>query len=474
MTYHIAVDIGASSGRLILADFKKNKWKLSELHRFKNDFHFSQGHDRWDVEELFRQIIVGLEKAKQRGIEKCTLGIDTWAVDYVLLKGGRALAQPIAYRDKRTEGAKEEVFVDTPAESIYKKTGIQFLNFNTLFQYVREDRELLKQAELSLLIPDYLAFRLTGKTVAEKTNASTTQLLNIHSGDYDQDLLELAGVRRRQLPELIDAGVFLGSLLDELQEDYHLPDVSVYAVASHDTASAVVGVPSLDKGFAFISSGTWSLIGAEVHEPIVTKDSYQANYTNEWGAYHTYRFLKNITGMWAVQEIARCLDYKYSYAKMAEEAASVKPFEQYVDLNDERFTNPENMILEIQSYCRENGEKIPETVGELTMCVYSNLALIYAEEWQRLESLTGKKYEVLHIVGGGSNVALLNQLTADAIGKPVLAGPSEATAVGNLLVQLIATGVFADLREARCFLREQTELTSYLPKSISHIPNLQK
>ena len=477
MTYHIAVDIGASSGRLILADVEERKWQLQEIHRFKNGFTRVDQHDRWDVEELFRQILGGLEKAKELGVGNCTLGIDTWAVDYVLLKDGKALAQPIAYRDKRTEKVMEKVFQKLPAKNIYEKTGIQFLNFNTLFQYVSEDPPLLEEADTSLLIPDYLAYRLTGRQVAEVSNASTTQLLNIHHRDYDYDLLDLAGIKASQLPDLVETGTYLGPLLRENFKDYKLPYVEVYAVATHDTASAVVGVPATSKDFAYISSGTWSLIGAELTSPIVTKESQEANYTNEWGAYQTYRFLKNITGMWTVQEIARCLDYQYSYAEMAEQASQVAPFEQYVNLNDERFTNPEQMIQEIQAYCRETGQKVPESVGELTMCVYSNLALIYGAEWKRLEKLTGKSFEALHIVGGGSNVALLNQLTANVIQKPVIAGPGEGTAIGNLLVQLIASGTFSNLGEARAFLKEEIPLKEFFPDftiETDHLKNFQQ
>ena len=464
MSYHVAVDIGASSGRLILAQVEEGGWELTEVHRFKNGFHREAGHDRWDSEELVEQILRGLEKVKEAGVDSCTLGIDTWAVDYVLIKDGQPLANPVAYRDARTEGSIEEVFSQLPAESIYQKTGIQFLAFNTLFQYRREDKGLLAQADQTLLIPDYLAYRLTGKAVAEVTNASTTQLLNIHQRDYDEELLEVAGIQRQQLPDLLEAGSWIGDLRPELYKVYDLPQVAVYAVASHDTASAVVGVPATSPDFAYISSGTWSLIGVENTDPIVTTASQEANYTNEWGAYQTYRFLKNVTGMWTVQEIARCLDYAYSYAEMAEQARQVAPFQQLVNLNDDRFTNPAHMIAEIQAYCRETDQIVPETVGELTMCVYSNLALIYATEWQRLEGLTGKTFDALHIVGGGSNVRLINQLTANLIQKPVIAGPGEGTAIGNLLVQLIATGQLADLSQARLFLKEQTELKTFLPE----------
>ena len=333
-----------------------------------------------------------------------------------------------------------------------------------MFQYASEEKEVLQNAEKSLLIPDYLAYQLTGVMVAEETNASTTQLLNPHHKKYDVELLEIAGLEAHQLPELVAAGTYIGDVTDALRAAYDLPLTHVYAVATHDTASAVVGVPATDEHFAYISSGTWSLIGTELKEVLITAETQKQNYTNEWGAYETIRFLKNITGMWSVQEIARMLNYQYSYQEMAEAAKEVTPFGQFVDLNDERFTNPQNMIEEIQAYCKETHQKAPETVGELTMCVYSNLALLYAYELEHLEQLVGHSFEAIHIVGGGSNVTLLNQLTATVIGKKVVAGPGEATALGNLLVQMIADGKLESLQHARQFLKEQIELNIFEPE----------
>lgn len=462
MSYHIAVDIGASSGRLLLAEKVDESLTVKEIHRFKNGFERIEGHDRWNIDELLKQICMGLEKALRHGVQECTLGIDTWAVDYVLLDGKKKLAQPIAYRDSRTKNAMEKFWKKIPKTDMYRKTGIQFLPFNTVFQYAVDDA--LNDATTSLLIPDYLAYALTGKMVAEETNASTTQLLNVFKRDYDDELIQAAGVTRAQLPALVAPGTYIGDVQSTIREQYTIPIVHVYAVATHDTASAVVGVPAQTENFAYISSGTWSLIGTELKEPVVTQESYEANYTNEWGAEKTYRFLKNITGMWTIQEIARNLNHQYTYAEMAELAAKVTPFQQIVDLNDDRFTNPENMIEEIQAYCREQQQPVPETVGELTMCVYSNLARLYAMELQRLEQLTDRHFEVLHIVGGGSNVALLNQLTADTTGIPVVAGPGEATAYGNLLMQLTAVGEWKNVAQARQYLRKHITLQTYKPK----------
>ena len=464
MSVHVAVDIGASSGRVIVAEYEDNHFEISEVHRFKNGFGQVDGHDRWNIDDLFQNILMGLEKVKERGIEECTLGIDTWAVDYVLVKDGEKLGHPIAYRDSRTQKGVENVFAKITKEELYSKTGIQFLPFNTVFQYAAEGNDVLRSAEKSLLIPDYLAYQLTGVMVAEETNASTTQLLNLHHKTYDVELLEIAGVTPHQLPELVAAGTYIGDVTDDLRAEYDLPATHVFAVATHDTASAVVGVPATNERFAYISSGTWSLIGTELKEPLITEETQKQNYTNEWGAYETIRFLKNITGMWSIQEIARMLDYQYSYQEMADAAKVIAPFEQFVDLNDERFTNPKNMIEEIQAYCKETNQKVPETVGELTICVYSNLALLYAHELEHLERLTGHSFDVIHIVGGGSNVSILNQLTATVTGKTVVAGPGEATALGNLLVQMIADGKLESLQYARQFLREQIELNIFEPE----------
>lgn len=473
MTYHVAIDIGASSGRVILAK-TDGKLEINEIHRFKNSFTRSCGHDRWNITQLINDILLGLEKVKAFGVDTCTIGIDTWAVDYVLLdENGDLLAEPVAYRDSRTQGVMKKVFEKIPKNDIYQKTGIQFLNFNTLYQLYTEDSKLLSKAKDILLIPDYIAYRLTGKKTGEVTNNSTTQYLNIHSRNYDKELLEVIGLDLDKFPDLIETGEVIGRISSDLYATYDLPEATVVAVATHDTASAVVGVPATNENWAYLSSGTWSLIGVENYASLLSQEACQENYTNEWGAYKTYRFLKNITGMWAVQEIARMLDYQYTFAEMAEQAYQVEPFLQYVNLNDDRFTNPDNMITEIQSYCRERNQIVPETVGELVMCVYSNLALAYAHEWKILEKLIGHKLEVLHIVGGGSNVKLLNQLTADVIGKPVIAGPGEATALGNIMVQMMTTGELQDLKEARLWLSEHQSLERYEPRPIADRDHLE-
>ncbi|HFU4203614.1 TPA: rhamnulokinase [Streptococcus suis] len=462
MTYHVAIDIGASSGRVILAK-KENGLQLEEIHRFRNGFTEVDGHYRWDIDNLVDNVLIGLEQVKKSGVSTCTIGIDTWAVDYVLLDDkGQLLGQPIAYRDSRTQGTMEQVFHHIPKETIYQKTGIQFLNFNTLYQLFVENKVLLEKTEKILMIPDYIAYKLTGRMAGEVTNWSTTQFLNFETRQYDADLVNLLQIEPEKFPELIEAGDIIGPLQ---VSGYDLPEAQVIAVGTHDTASAVVGVPATSENWAYISSGTWSLIGVEANQPIANQDSFEANYTNEWGAYQTYRFLKNITGMWCVQEIARLTNYQYSFKEMAEQAAQVTPFQQVIDLNDDRFTNPDNMIEEIQLACRETGQPVPETIGELVMAVYSNLAKAYGRELKMLEELTGQTIDCLHIVGGGSNISLLNQLTANVIGKEIVAGPGEATAIGNILIQMITTGKFENLAQARKWLASTSCFEAYIPQT---------
>jgi len=475
MKYYAMIDIGASSGRILLAKINNKKMTLQEVHRFKNGFSQVDGFDRWQMDAIYEEILVGLSKLRSLGVTNCYLGIDTWAVDYCLIgEDGELLHLPISYRDGRTKNAIEKLTDRIDKKTIYSKTGIQFLSFNTLYQLYEENRGLLEKTQKILMIPDYLAYKLTGQMVGEVTNVSTSQMLNLETGDFDEDLLKILDIPRDKFPELVSPGTKIGQVKAELVTAYDLPAIEVIAVATHDTASAIIGVPAIEGKWAYLSSGTWSLIGVEKGHPLNNEDAYQANFTNEWGAYGTYRFLKNITGMWFVQEIARNLDYEYSYEQLAQMAYAVEPFLQYVDLNDARFINPENMIDEIKAYCQERSEIVPETVGELVMCVYANLALAYAHELKQIEQLTDEEIDVLHIVGGGANVKLLNQLTADVIGKTVLAGPTEGTAIGNLLVQMVATEEFEDVGEARKWLRSQIVVDEYQPKPIADRDHLKK
>lgn len=462
---YVAVDIGASSGRLMLSQLKDSKMSLNEIHRFKNGFTLKDGHDRWNIDYIIKEILIGLQKIKKAGYNNISLGIDTWAVDYVLVgKDGQKLKEPISYRDARTTNAIRDLTAKVSKEQIYKKTGIQFLSFNTLYQLFEENKELLAKTDKIMMIPDYIAYVLTGKAVLEITNASTTQMLSLREGLFDKNLLKEVNVKPEQFPKLVDAGTPLGKLDKSKFSDYDLPNTDVITVATHDTASAVVGSPGMGHHWAYLSSGTWSLLGAELNVPENGPEAFEENYTNEWGAYGTYRFLKNIMGLWMVQCVKRELDNQYSFNELAKMASKFKPFEQFININDERFVNPKSMIKEIQAYCRETGQKVPIAPGEVVMAIYSNLALFYAREIKKLNEILGYKIDTLNIVGGGSNVALLNQLTSTISKINVYAGPSEATAIGNLVVQMITKGDILNVYLARRIISESFDIKKYEPE----------
>ncbi|MBO0456485.1 rhamnulokinase [Enterococcus hulanensis] len=467
---YIAVDIGASSGRLMLSEKEPfEAITLEEVHRFKNGFSKIAGTDYWDADHLIKEILIGLEKVKQRGITECYVGIDTWGVDYCLLdEQGQSLSQPVSYRDNRTEHAMEEFDQNFSLQKLYEKTGIQLQPFNTVFQLLKEDRQKLAQAKQLLLMPDYLGYVLTGNAVLEKTNASTTQLMNLKTRKLDEEVLEAIGANKELFPKIVEPGTILGTILKEKFPDYDLPEATFITIASHDTASAVAGTPGKGDNWAYISSGTWSLMGVEIEEGISTEEAFEANFTNEWGVQGTIRFLKNIMGMWLIQEVARIQDYQYSYPELAALASQEEAFVSLIDVNDRRFMNPQNMITEIQDYCRELNQKVPETAGELARCIYDSLALCYAVELEKMEKMTGRTITQLHIVGGGSNNDFLNQLTADACGINVLAGPGEATAIGNIMVQMVATKGFGTLAEGREGIKNSFPMKEFQPKKDTH------
>ncbi|MEK4040539.1 rhamnulokinase [Paenibacillus sp. FSL L8-0493] len=472
MNNHIAVDIGASSGRLVRGILQEGILSLEELHRFSNSFTEQEGSCFWDIDYLVEQIMIGLRKAKTDGITTCTLGIDTWGVDYVLVDAeGNRVQEVYAYRDRRTDLAVDQVAQQLSPQTVYEKTGIQQLSINTLNQLYVHNEEELAQADQILLVPDYLYYRLTGRKINEVTIASTTQLLNLESRDFDDDLLEFLNIRKDQFAKLTEPGVVVGSLDEALIQQYDLPECQLICVASHDTASAVLGAP-LQEGSAYISSGTWSLLGVERTEPLNSLQAMQANYTNEWGAYGTYRFLKNVMGLWLIQEVRRLLNNCYSFAELAELAQGEEGFRSLIPCNAPRFLNPSNMIEEIRSACMESGQHVPETPGQLARCVFDSLALSYLTYLEELEELTEGRIEGLQIVGGGANNRLLCQLTADVIGREVKAGPTEATALGNIVVQMISTDSIADITEARAIIEQSFEITSYIPQPIKHFDNI--
>ncbi|WP_099224707.1 rhamnulokinase [Listeria costaricensis] len=464
MKMHVAVDIGASSGRLVLGEIKNNRLELTEIHRFKNGFTEKQGRCLWNIDQLFTEILAGLAKVRQEGVTKCTLSIDTWAVDYALVDvAGERIGEVVSYRDHRTDHTIDHVTAKLPADVIYQKTGIQFLPFNTLYQLYEEDPALLAKADKILFVPDYLGFLLTGEMRTEVTNASTSQMLNLKTRTFDEELLALSGVRKEQFAPFAEPGDFLGKVKPALTAEYGLPETDVIVAPTHDTAAAVAGTPGVGTDWAYLSSGTWSLLGIESREPIVGQQAFAANYTNEWGVYGSYRFLKNIMGMWLVQEVARLLKGAYSFPELAALAEKEEAFQFFFPPLDERFLNPADMIQEIQAYCRETGQAVPETPGQVTRAIYDNLAICYTLQLRELMQLTGKTLSSLYIVGGGANVALLNQLTADLSGLRVFAGPTEATAIGNLAVQLIASKELADIAHARKLIKESFPIETYIP-----------
>ncbi|MBP1040254.1 rhamnulokinase [Vagococcus sp. BWB3-3] len=464
-TTYIAIDIGASSGRLMKSQLLDGRLSLEEIHRFKNGYDEKNGHKYWDIDRLIQEILQGLAKLKQSGVTTCHIGIDTWGVDYCLLDAeGTLLRQPFCYRDQRTSQAVAAWSKKLSLEALYDKTGIQIQPFNTLFQLLVEDKELLKETDQILLIPDYLGYVLTGKGVMEKTNASTTQLVNSATGQLDETLLSLVGVSSQQLPRMVEAGTELGDLRRADFPEYDLPEAKVITVASHDTASAVAGTPGSGEDWAFISSGTWSLLGAELKAPLISPSGLAANYSNEGGVFQSTRFLKNIMGLWLIQEVARMAETPYSFAELAELAERENFEVPLIDVNDASFLNPPNMGLAIQDYCRQRGLTVPESTGQLALTIYHNLAACYGRELTTLAELTGKTFQNLQIVGGGANARLLNQLTANATGLTVEAGPTEATAIGNILMQMLTTGEIDSLEQGRELIRQSFKLTNYYPE----------
>ncbi|MFD6441602.1 rhamnulokinase [Peribacillus sp. NPDC060186] len=472
---YVAVDIGASSGRLVVGILQNEKLEIKEIHRFANGFTENENRLVWDIDHLLNEVLKGLEKVKLLGYETCTVGIDTWAVDYVLVDDkGEYLQKPISYRDSRTENTLEKVTRSISKEVIYKKTGIQFLAFNTLYQFYEENKDMLHRTNKILMIPDYLGYCLTGNAVSDVTNLSTTQMLNLETRDLDVQLLDLVSLTKEKFPELVEPGTVLGELNKGNFPFYNLPDCQIVTVATHDTASAVVGTPGHDKGWAFLSSGTWSLLGVESSVPFTNEKAFNNNYTNEWGAFQTTRLLKNIMGLWVIQEVRRHLPQDYNFAKFVEEALKEEKFKQFINFNDDRFLNPSNMIEEIQEYCRETNQPVPVTAGELASCVFNNLAIIYAIALEGLEEITGEPINRLHVVGGGAYNDLLNQLTADISGRVVFAGPIEATAIGNLLIQMIANKEINNLKEGRQLLIDSFEVKKYVPSEADPITIINK
>lgn len=464
--YYLAVDIGASSGRHILGHLKNGKIELEEIYRFENGMDPKDGKLLWNVERLFGEILNGMKKCKELGKLPVSMAIDTWAVDYVLLdEKDQILGDTYGYRDHRTDGMDAEVAKILPEPELYARTGIQKQIFNTIYQLMAVEKktpEVLKQAKTLLMLPDYFGFRLTGNKLSEYTNGSTTQLVDPHTYQWDKELIQSLGYPEDIFLPLQMPGTKVGNLLPQIQEEVGY-DLEVVLCGSHDTASAVMAVPQTEGDGIYISSGTWSLMGIESLEPIITKEAAAANLTNEGGYDHRFRFLKNIMGLWMIQTVRHEHQDAWSFAQLCEMAEESRDFSSRVDVNDQSFLSPDSMIQAIRQYCQKTGQPVPETVGELAAVVYRSLAQSYGETVKELETIAGKTYDSIHIIGGGSNAAYLNQLTADATGKTVYAGPGEATAIGNLLAQMIHAGNLADLKEARQCVRDSFEIKTYVP-----------
>ncbi|NRY61395.1 rhamnulokinase [Clostridium beijerinckii] len=461
MEYYLAIDIGASSGRHVLGSVENGKIKLEEIYRFENGISKIGNQYCWNIEQLFKDIKKGIKKCKEIGKIPSSIGIDTWAVDFVLLdENDKMLGNAVSYRDGRTEGMMEEAFKIIPKDMMYLYTGIQFQRFNTVYQLLsikKNNPEVLDKAKTFLMIPDYLNFLLTGKKINEYTNASSTQLVNSFERTWDEKILDELGIKKDIFQEIKLPKTNLGSLRKELAEEFGF-DIEVILPATHDTGSAFISSVCNDSDSVYLSSGTWSLIGVENRFPICVPQAMEHNFTNEGGIDYRYRFLKNIMGLWVIQEVRRNLDNKYSFGQLVDLAKEHIDFLSIVDVDHDRFLKPENMIDEIKLYCVETSQKVPQEVGEIAMCVFNSLAHCYKKAVSNLEEIFEKKFERINIFGGGCQNNLLNELVSKVTGKEVLAGPVEATAIGNIVAQMMSKDILKDLSEARQVIKESFDI----------------
>lgn len=458
MKYYLAIDIGASSGRHILGHMENGKLVLEEIYRFKNGAEKVNGKLVWNHESLFNSIVEGLKKCKEVGKVPVSIGIDTWGVDYALLdEQDNLIGEIYSYRDERTLDVIDEVHSIVSEKQAYQRTGIQKQVFNTIYQIYSDKKSgKMDKAKTFLMMPDYLHFRLTGNKKNEYTNASTTGLLNAKTRNWDYELIEKLGLKKELFKELSLPGTPVGNLKEEIVKEVGF-DATVCLPATHDTASAVMAVPKV--GFPlYISSGTWSLFGVETPNENTSDIAAASGFTNEGGYNKSVRFLKNIMGLWMIQCVKKEFNDEYSFVDLANEARKALGFNSIVDVNDLSFFAPDSMIQALKDYCKKTNQQVPETVGEIALCVYASLAVCYAKAVEQIEEISGVKFDEINIVGGGCQNVLLNELTAIKTGRKVVAGPVEATATGNLLAQMLATKEIASLEEGKAIIKDSFEI----------------
>lgn len=462
MDYYLAVDIGASSGRHMLAWLEDGKIQIKEIYRFNNQLHTSGQSLCWDLDTLFHEILNGLKKCKELGCIPKSMGIDTWGVDYVLLdKHDQVLGKTYGYRDKRTQGMDQVVEQKISVDELYNRTGIQKQPFNTIYQLVAancQEPELIKEAETLLMIPDYFNFLLTGVKAVEYTNATTTQLVHAVSKDWDFELIERLGIKKEIFTKILPPMTMLGKVTDRIKDEIGF-SVNVVLPATHDTGSAVAAIPTNGE-CVYISSGTWSLMGTELLHPDVEKESMDYNFTNEGGLFYRYRYLKNVMGLWMIQSVKKEIANDLSFGELCE-AASKETIDSIIDVNDLSFLAPDSMTEAVKEYCRKHHLMVPETASQLACVIYNSLAKEYARILDQIEERTKKHYDCIHIVGGGSNAEYLNQLTAKYAKRTVCAGPGEATAIGNIAALMMQDNKFTSLSEVRQCIYDSFEIKTY-------------
>lgn len=468
-TNFFAVDLGATSGRTILGSIEDGKLKQREITRFPNTIIELGGHFYWDIYALYNEIVKGLKVCADEGIELTSIGIDTWGCDFAVFGAdGGLLRNPYCYRDPHTEGAMEEYFKLIPKEKVYEKTGIQFMNFNSLFQLAtmrRNNDSALSIANKILFIPDALMYMLTGEAVCEYTVLSTSQMLNPRTKTIDTDLIDVIGLKESQFGRYVNPSDQVGTLTPEVQRLTGLGAVPVVAVAGHDTGAAVAAVPAQNPNFAYLSCGTWSLLGIETQEAIINEKSFEYNFTNEGGIEGTTRFLKNICGMWLLERCRKeWTDAPANVNQINEDAMTAEPFRSFINPDDPRFANPTSMVDATQGFCKETNQPIPETYQQMARCIFESLALRYRQVLDYLRELAPFPIEKLHVIGGGTYNQYLMQMAADSIGIPVVTGPVEGTAIGNIMLQAKASGLVSDMFQMRKIIAESIKLNTYLPQ----------